>query len=83
VYKYGYGPQFIDLHLIFENKIVLESAPTNMNAKRVFKYSKDGKLHAIYNNIYEAAISNKMDVNILHTSILKISVLKDAIWILE
>jgi hypothetical protein len=83
VYKYGYGPKFIDVHLIFENKIVIESEALSIQNKRLYKYSKEGKLISIYNNMYEASVANKLDVNLLQTVVQKISVLKDAIWILE
>ncbi|MCC7030415.1 MAG: hypothetical protein IT257_08925 [Chitinophagaceae bacterium] len=83
VYKYGYGPKFIDVHLIFENKIVVESEAVNAQPKRLYKYSKEGKLVSIYNNIFEASVANKLDVNLLQTAVQKISVLKDAIWIHE
>ncbi len=82
-YKYGYGPKFIDLHLIFENKIVIENAPINVSTKRIYKYSKEGKLVSIYNNIYEASVANKLDVTLLNNAVHKISVLKDCIWIPE
>jgi hypothetical protein len=61
IFKVGFGPKYIDTHLIAERKMVITNHTASNKEKKVFRYDTKGRLNYVYNNFFEAAAFNSID----------------------
>lgn len=83
IFKLGYGPEFIDVHLIAKNQLIPFNSTSSYNFKLVFKYHKNGKLDCIYNNLKEAGEKNRIKFDELKHVLLESKLYADSIWMFE
>lgn len=63
IFKIGFGPAHVDAHLISEKKMVITNHTASNKEKKIFRYDTLGKLNCVYNNLFEAAAFNSIDLN--------------------
>ncbi|MCC7030802.1 MAG: hypothetical protein IT257_10880 [Chitinophagaceae bacterium] len=80
IFKSGFGPDFIDTHLIESNAGIRVSSSSALSRKFVFQYNTSGKLLHIYNNLKEASMSCSVTVDHLQKAITQTIKLHDSIW---
>jgi len=83
IFKMGHGPYFVDTHLLRKGFYGFEGVQPGIEGQQVLKYSTSGRLCGIYNNIYEASLANRVELNVLHQLVGSDVVLNDHVWFLN
>lgn len=83
IYKLGYGPEFIDTHLIQKRKLIVYNTSSSLARRLVLQYANTGKLNYVYNNILEATVYNNVCIEKLKEIIQCNGLYEEYIWMYE
>lgn len=83
--KYGRGPAIVDLTRIYTGEYLVFRTKSVFNSYLIRQYDLNGKLRRIFNNIYELAKVEKLDINDLyqHIKLSKLFQYEGYIWFVE
>ncbi len=83
IIKRGIGPVVIDTNFLQYNMFNWPKLYKKLWTNLFFQFDKNGFLKEIYNNIFEASISNKISINELYDAALNYKLLSNYYWIIE